>query len=145
MSAINWRRVIAGGVAAGVVMNLMDGLTNGVLLLSAYQANSARLGLDPKSMVSVAGASIFIATDFVFGILLVWLYATMSAQYGSGAATAIRAAVGMYLATMGVIIGFAVMGVLTLFLVSQMAIAGLVTLIVGALAGSWVYRRNETG
>ena len=140
MARINIRRVLIGGVVAGVVMNVMDAVTNGVLMLAEWRANSTRLGLDPAAAEGVANLVILAAVDVLFGIVLVWLYAAMQPRYGATVRTALLAAAAMFVATMGIIIGFVLMGVLTPWLLVQMAIAGAVTLAAGAVAGARFYR-----
>ena len=144
MTTINWRRVAVGGVAAGVVMNAMDALTNGVLLFDDYRANSARLGLSIEAMRSASGIVTIVALDFVYGVVLVWLYAAMLPRFGRSIGTAVRAAIAFYLATMGIVVGFALMGVLTRTLFVDMAIAGLVTTVAGSLVGCHFYKEQQT-
>ena len=43
MGGINWKRVLIGGLAAGVVMNLIDGLSHGMLLATQWGAETAQL------------------------------------------------------------------------------------------------------
>lgn len=142
MTTINWRRVAVGGVAAGVVMNAMDALTNGVLLFDDYRANSARLGLSIDAMRSASSIVTIVALDFVYGVVLVWLYAAMLPRFGRSIGTAVRAALAFYLATMGIVVGFALMGVLTRELFAYSAVAGLVTTLAGAILGSRFYKEK---
>jgi hypothetical protein len=140
MNAINWRRVAIGAAAAGVLMNVMDAVTNGLLMFNDFQANSRRLGLDPAAAIAPAAVFTWIALDFVFGWILVWMYAAMRPRYGPGVATALRSATAMYVPTTSIIAGFAIQGFLTPRLFAGMALAGALTLAAGALIGGWLYR-----
>jgi hypothetical protein len=140
VSRINSRRVLFGGIAAGVVMNIMDAVTNGVLMLSELQANAARLGLTLTGAESWPSMAALAAVDVVFGVVLVWLYAALRPTLGRGVKTALVAALAMYLSTMGILVGFALMGVVTAGIFIKMAIAGALTLAVGGMVGARLYR-----
>ena len=137
---INRRRVVFGGIAAGIVMNILDAVTNGVLMLSELQANAVRLGLDPRAPETPFGILILGATDFVYGLVMVWLYAVLATRYGLGWRSALVSAGVVFLSTIGILAGFALMRVLTPWLLLQMSVAGAVTLAAGALVGARVYR-----
>jgi hypothetical protein len=132
--------VLFGGIAAGVVMNIMDAVTNGVLMFGELQANAARLGLTLTGAESLPSMAALAAVDVVFGVVLVWLYAALRPTLGPGVKTALVAALAMYLSTMGIIVGFALMGVVTGEIFIKMAIAGALTLAAGAIVGARLYR-----
>ncbi len=135
----DWRRLVIAGVAAGMVMNVMDAVTNGVLMLAEFQRNSIRLGLSPTAAETPAAIVILGGVDIVWGLALVWLYDAMIPRYGPGMRTALKAAVVLYLGTLGVIVGFALMGVLDGSMLAKMATAGAATLAAGAVTGARVY------
>lgn len=127
-----------GALASGIVMNVLDGATNGVFLLREFQANAARLGLDPGAAESVPAMATWVSMDFVFGFVLVWVYAALRPTYGSGTATALRAAAVLYVPTTGIILGFGILGMLTTSLVVKMAISGAIVVGVGAVVAGRV-------
>ena len=53
MAGINWSRVLIGGLGAGVVMNVVDAVLNGVLLQGQWAAESN--ALNPR--ILTAGTS----------------------------------------------------------------------------------------
>ena len=82
-------RVILGGLLAGLVINIVEYITNGVVLKQAWGQAMQTLG---KSAELSAGAIVmFNVWGFLLGIAAVWLYAAMRPRYGPGASTAIRA------------------------------------------------------
>src|SRR5260370_37453897 len=97
MAGINAGRVIGGGLVAGLVMNVVDGVTNGAILGARWEGESKRLGLD-MSQQSQALAG-WLTYDFVAGIVLVWLYAAIRPRFGPGATTAIIACLALWLIT----------------------------------------------
>ena len=46
MAGINVGRVVGGGLLAGVVMNVVDAVTNGVILGARWAEETKRLGID---------------------------------------------------------------------------------------------------
>ena len=70
MSQINTGKVIAGGLVAGVVFNLIDFVINGFLLKADFAANATRLGLDAASQETPAVIATWIIVDFIFGLVV---------------------------------------------------------------------------
>ena len=87
MSRINWGRVIVGGLAAGVVMNLGEWLLHEVILRERMESAAAAMGLERPTGSDIG---IFVAMTFALGILLVWLYAAIRPRYGPGPKAADR-------------------------------------------------------
>ena len=82
--AINTSKVVVGGLAAGVVANIIGFLGFGVLLGPRFEAEAAAVApaLQGRGMTSGAIATNVVAT-FAVGILLVWLYAAMRPRFGA--------------------------------------------------------------
>ena len=89
MAHTNRVRVILGGLLAGVVINVVEYVTNGVILKAAWGQAMTALG---KTADSSAGAiAIFNLWGFLLGIGAVWIYAAIRPRYGEGPGTAVRA------------------------------------------------------
>ena len=98
MASINTGKVIVGGLAAGVVLNVIDYATNMYILGDLFRADMNRL--NPAvwaNMNDMSRMPFFLAADFVFGIMMVWLYAAIRPRFGAGAGTAIKAGAFMWL------------------------------------------------
>ena len=89
--AINTQKVIVGGLGAGVVMNVIDFVSNNYFLKSMNEADMKRLGLSMDALMTGAAVVPFILLDFALGILLVWTYAAIRPRFGPGAKTAMVA------------------------------------------------------
>src|SRR3977135_3232665 len=91
--AINTSKVVVGGLAAGVVANIVGFVTFGMLLGPRMEAESVAVApaLQGRGMSGGAIATNVFAS-FVIGLLLVWLYAAMRPRFGAGATTAVYAA-----------------------------------------------------
>ena len=90
MSKINLPRVILGGVVAGIVIDVCEGILNGVILKQQWADTFAALGKTANTM-SVKQIAAFNVWGLTAGIITVWLYAGLRARYGAGPRTAIFA------------------------------------------------------
>ena len=133
MSSINFKRVIAGGLAAGFVMNFIDAVTNGVWLAKQWELETN--ALNPALAAKMQGPPIgWITVDFLLGILLVWLYAGIRPRYGAGPRTALIAAVAMWAMTHLIYASYAFMGLYSASVIVDSSIGGLVAAIAGLSA-----------
>ena len=136
-------RVVLGGLLAGVVINIVEYVTNGVILKDVWAQAMQALG---KSAAFSAGTIvIFNLWGFLLGIAAVWIYAAIRPRYGAGPPTAIRAGIAAW--------GFAVflsnlgmypMGLFPTRLLVIGSVVALVEIVVGTLAGAWVYKEEVT-
>ena len=138
MAGINVGRVIAGGLVAGLVMNVVDGVTNGAILGARWEAETKRLGID-MSQQSQALAG-WVTFDFLCGIVLVWLYASIRPRYGPGAKTAVIAGLALWFITHLAFAAWVFTGLYSLGVVAASTIGGLVAGVAGGLAGCALYK-----
>jgi|SRR5579862_6675921 len=96
MAQINTGKVIVGGIAGAVVLNVIDYCVNGVWLASRWKAQSAALNpkLDAMSGTAITG---YVVLDIVLAFLIVWLYAAIRPRFGPGPRTASIAAIAVWL------------------------------------------------
>ena len=141
MGKINVGRVILGGVVAGIVINILGYLVDGILLASQWAAGMAALG---KPDFSTNQLVAFNAIGLANGIFMVWLYAAIRPRYGAGPKTAAGAGVAVWVA--GTLLpNAALMGTAGLFPVNLTAMttaAGIVVATLAALAGASVYQES---
>ena len=89
MERINWRRVVASGLATGLVVNIGE-LVVEPLMGHQMEDFLTRLRLPvpgESAMLAIA------ATAFVLGVVSMWLYAAIRPLYGHGVRTAAVAGV----------------------------------------------------
>jgi len=138
MGKINWARVLLGGLAAGVVVNIFEAAVV-TMLSEEYKVAMAALG---KTMdESPAMLALLLAYGFGYGIAAVWFYAAIRPRFGPGPKTAVCAAlavwfVGYLLPTTGYV-------AFDLFPMRLLAIGlanGFVETILGTLLGAWLYK-----
>lgn len=140
MGKINWGRVVLGGLLAGLVLNVLDFLVNGVWLAAEWNAAMQALG---KGQMDAALIKWFVIYDFLLGIFMVWLYAAIRPRYGAGARTAVYAGVATWL-----LIAFlhamaeAPMGLFPQRLYVVTTLVSLVCVPLAVVAGAWQYKET---
>jgi hypothetical protein len=140
MGRIDGKRVVLGGLAAAVVVNMGEGLF-GFLMRTEYESALRSLGVRLH-----AGAAAFlpIAWSFVIGVLSVWLYAAIRPRYGPGPKTALRAALAVWSFTSATFsIAMACLGLFPARLMIYGALWSLGEVIVAMLVGAWIYREGN--
>jgi len=138
MAGINVGRVIGGGLVAGLVMNVVDGVTNGVILTARWDAESKRLGLDMSQQPQALAG--WLTYDFVAGIALMWLYAAIRPRFGPGAKTAVIAGVALWFITHLAFAAWVFNGLYSFGIVAASTVGGLVAAVAGGLAGCALYK-----
>ena len=93
MGKINLQKVVAGGLVAGLVLNVFDFLVYGLWLKN--DMNAAMVALN-KPAITTNMILWFVFLDFLFGIWLVWLYAAIRPRFGAGPKTAVTAGLAMW-------------------------------------------------
>ncbi len=142
MSSINTGKVIAGGLLAGLVQNILDFANNYLVVGEDFKANATRLGLDPASMETPAGIASWVVIDFLLGILIVWTYAAIRPRFGAGPKTAIYAGLIPYLSINMILFGLSQGGLIPMALYLKMAVIQLIIVSVAAVAGAWAYKES---
>jgi hypothetical protein len=122
-------------------MNAIDFISNVVVADTGLRASLDRV--NPILWATMNGPGrlpAYVAIDFLFGALLVWLYAAIRPRFGPGPRTALRAAAfawGLYMATE---LLFVLMGLFSMrFFVLNAALSA-VNYAASSLAGARIYR-----
>ena len=64
MGKINWARVLLGGLLAGLIINIFEYVTNGVVLAADWDAAMKALGRH----LSMSAVAVFIVGGFIGGM-----------------------------------------------------------------------------
>lgn len=142
MNRINWGRVIVGGLAAGVVLNLGEWLLHEVVLRERMEEAATTMGME---LPSGSDIGIFVAMTFVLGILLVWLYAAIRPRYGPGPKAAIVSGLVGWILLYA--FWFAYNLAWEIFpqdMVTISTIWGLFELPIATMVGAWLYKEEGT-
>ena len=139
MGKINLGRVILGGIIAGVIINVVEGVMNGVILQPQWSAAAKAIGrsatMTTKQMVA------FNLWGFAAGIIAVWLYAAIRPRFGAGLRTAIAAGAAVWL--LAYAMKDAMMAFLHVFplgLLLLVTAVGLVEVLIATSLGAYFYR-----
>jgi hypothetical protein len=137
MGRINLKGVIVGGLVAGLVLNVIDYGMWGVLFAADFAAALQALGRPPADSL----IPLFILVDFLFGFVLVYLYAAIRPRFGAGPGTAVRAGLIMWvISSLFHTISEAPLGFLPMRLYVITTVVYLVVLPVATIAGAKFYK-----
>ncbi len=139
MATIDSGRVVMGGLAAGVVMNVLDMVTNSTIMKDDMLALAQKFGQDPAAAMSFSAAVPWIVVDFIIAFAIVWNYAAIRPRFGAGPQTALLAVVAPFVVVTAVLYGFTSMGVMPMSSFIKGSLASLVTIAIASIAGAWVY------
>ena len=142
MGKINYGRVILGGIVGGIIAGFLDWFLNGVLMGQLWE--DAMKSLNRPNAFSGAFLFCLFLTYSIGGILLVWVYAAIRPRFGAGVRTAVYTGlvVWAFVALLPNIMN-AVTGLYSPRLMLYSALAGIVELVVGAIAGAALYKEAE--
>lgn len=139
MGRINVKGVIVGGLVAGLILNIVDYLVWGVWLAPEFAAVLRAAGKPPAESF----IPLFVVLDFIYGIVLVYLYAAIRPRFGAGPGTAVHAGLLMWLiAALLHTVGEAPLGLLPMRLYMMGTLVGLVAIPIAAVAGAKFYRES---
>lgn len=140
MAGISGGRVVGGGLVAGLVMNVVDGVVNGAILGARWLEETQRLGVDASQAAQSRSLVGWLVFDFLCGIALVWLYASIRPRYGAGPRTAIVAGIALWFITHLAFSAWAFTGLYSTGIVAASTVGGLVAAVAGGLAGCALYK-----
>jgi hypothetical protein len=141
--AINTQKVVVGGIVAGVVMIVIDFISNMFILGARMKAESDAFkpGLADQMM---QGPAIItnVVMSLILGIALVWTYAAIRPRFGPGLKTAVYVAVLFWILASIFYSGYMHMGMMSAGLWWSFAFVGLVNFLLSAWAGARVYSED---
>jgi hypothetical protein len=141
--AINTSKVVVGGLAAGLVMNVIGFLGNGMLLGPRMEAEMVAVApsLAGKGMAPMTIAFAVI-TQFIVGILLVWLYAAMRPRFGPGFKTAAYAELVIWVCGLLFYQDWLHVGLMMASTYAMVSCVALISLLAGAWVGGMLYKED---
>jgi hypothetical protein len=143
MVKINGLRVLAGGLLAGVVINVCEYVVNFVLLKDRWAA--AMMDLHRSAEYSSIEMASFLVWGFMVGLFAIWLYAAIRPRYGAGPRTAIVAGAAVWALGYAVnTIPAAAMHILPRRLLAYGLVAGLVEAVLATMLGAWLYKEASS-
>ena len=140
---MNTKKVLLGGLVAGVVMNIIDVITNMFIVGDRMKAETEAFkpGLADQMMSTNTMIS-YIVMDFVLGFALIWTYAAIRPRFGPGIKTASYAAILFWILAGIFLSGYLHMGMMSTGLWFTFAVLGLVNFLLSAWAGAKFYTED---
>jgi hypothetical protein len=139
MGKINMGRVILGGIVAGIVLDVLGFLVDGLLLAPQWNNGMKALGHTDITSNQILWFNVL---GIVGGIALVWIYAAIRPRFGAGVKTAVCAGVAFWF--VGTLLpNLSFMWVTHLFsrhLTAATTAGALVEVVIAAIAGAAVYK-----
>jgi hypothetical protein len=137
MSSINMGRVLAGGLVAGLLINVSEFVLNAIVLADDMTAAMAALNRPPIDNRMIVW---FVLLAFGIGIMAVWVYAAVRPRFGPGVQTALCASLVVWgLAYLYPNVSTIVLGLFPTRLMITATVWGLVEVLVAGVAGAWIY------
>ncbi len=85
---MNYKRILVGGLLAGIILNASEFLLNGVVQRAEMQVQTAEHALVFASWAMIA----YVLMAFLWGFALAWVYAALRPRFGPGLGTGLIAA-----------------------------------------------------
>jgi hypothetical protein len=145
--AINTKRVIIAGLAAGLVMNILDFIMQGMIFGDRMKAemNAFKPGMgDAMGQMDTNTIIGYVIMDFVLGLLLAYSYAAMRPRFGAGAKTAIISSLVLWIFAGILTSNYLTMGMMSQGLWWSVAIGYLVCLVIASLVAGALYKEDGT-
>jgi hypothetical protein len=142
--AINTKRVVLGGLAAGVLMIIVNIL--GQIALGARVVREMNAWM-PGAADRITGGTgtivVRVITTFLLGIILVWLYAAVRPRFGPGLRTAALVAVVVWVISSVFHLDYLLTGMLTGTTWWLFAVFQLVNLLIATWVGARLYSEES--
>ena len=140
MNHLNFGRVLLGGLVAGLILNAGEFLLNEVFFVKQLEETARRLNIArPGTSFNIIASTL----TLFLGIMIVWLYASIRAQFGPGPKTAIMAALAAWFCIYlyaGIL--FAILTGVSPNLILIGLVWGLVEYTIAGVAGAWFYKES---
>ena len=139
MPRINWPRIVMGGLAAGVVVNVCEFLISGILLREAWE--KAMMALNRPLLPSITQIAALQFWGFLMGFSSVMLYAHLRDRYNPGWQTACLSGLAIWVVgyLSGSVTG-AALGVFPVSLAVDSTLSGLIEILLASMLGAFIYQ-----
>jgi hypothetical protein len=141
MSGINISRWLMGGIVAGIVVWVFEGVA------AIFYMGDMEAALEAHNMQMQTTASTWILSvvvSLIVGLTLVFFYAAVRPRFGPGPKTAVIVAVALWIGGYLLsLIGYQMVGLYPVTMLALWGLVGLIEMIVAGLIGCRIYREAE--
>jgi hypothetical protein len=141
MTKINTGRALLGGLVAALIIDLIEGVINGVVLKADWAAAMQAIG--KSGDVSAGAIVIYNIVGALEGIMGVWLYTALISRYGAGSITAAKAGLVVWaLASVFPNMLWLPSGIISGSLMGYAVFADFLAIMLGVTMGALLYREE---
>lgn len=138
MGKINWKRVVLGGLVAGLIIDVVEGILEGVILGPEWRQAMQALGHPLRETGTNVARHVLLG--LAYGLTAVWLYAAIRPRFGAGPKTALYAGIAVWvLSSLLPSVNWGPRGLLPGHLFTIAVVVGLVEIVAATEAGAWLY------
>ncbi|HEY3839386.1 MAG TPA: hypothetical protein VGL72_22590 [Bryobacteraceae bacterium] len=142
MRKINTGRALLGGVVAALIIDIIEGVVNGVVLRGDWTAAMQSLGKSGE--ISGGGIALYNLGGLLYGLIGVWLYAALISRYGKGSITAAKAGLVVWSLTSALpMVMWTPSGILPGNLMAYSVLVDFIAILLGVTMGAILYREDE--
>ena len=135
---MNILRILLGGLVAGFVYFIGDGIVHGALLHSHWVEI-----LGPNADQALHQPAYFGPYDLLKGVLAVWIYAAIRPRFGAGIMTAAIAGLAVWFACTPIpLLGLLPQKFFGAGFALLWMVYAIIPAVLGAIAGAWVYKET---
>jgi len=142
MGGINVARWLLGGIIAGIVIWVFEGVG------SFFYMADMEAALAAHNMTMEMSAGIWVLTivlSMIVGLTLVFFYAAVRPRFGPGPKTATLVAVVLWISGYLLsLIGYDMIGLYPKTMLTLWGLIGLIEMLVAAHVGGWIYREGDS-
>jgi hypothetical protein len=140
MGGMDTKRWLLGGLAAGVLIWLVEGLAS-MLYMDDMKAALEAHGLAMEMSAGAVVTSVLVS--LISGLTIVFFYAMARARLGPGPRTAVTVAVVLFVGGyMLSILGIRMLGLFPDRMLATWGVVGLLEMVLAALLGGYIYREK---
>jgi hypothetical protein len=141
MGKMNIGRLIAGGLVAGLIINIAEGVTNGAILGQQWKQWAAKMAPVTQQPTNAQAMTLWTILAFALGLIAIWMYAAVRPRLGPGPKTAITVGLVLWILYWPLVtVQHAALGTVPLNMEVIGDIGGLAGAILGVLAGGAIYK-----
>ena len=82
MGKMNIGRLIAGGLVAGLIINIAEGVTNGAILGQQWKDRAAKMAPVTRQPTNAQAMILWTILAFALGLIAIWMYAAVRTRFG---------------------------------------------------------------
>jgi hypothetical protein len=138
--SLNHRKVITGGLLAGIIIIIINILGQFVLIDRIQQEMNTWMQGSADRIIMGAGAiAAGIIMKLLIGIILIWFYAAIRPRFGPGPRTASYVAITVWILGAIYFSDFPLMGMMSVSSYALLEIMQFITFLIATLVGARIY------